>query len=73
MSVYSGAQQPQSGEEQSVPGAQQLQAYGNGGIVTLPPPFSSDVLIEPNQAKLPSEEVLHILFHRFGHGRRTSD
>ena len=55
------------------PGAQQLQAHGNGEIVTLPPLFSSDVLIEPNRAELLSEEVLHKLFHEFCHGQRTND
>ena len=35
MSVHSGAQQPQSVKgKQSVPGAQQPQAHGNGEIVT---------------------------------------
>ena len=50
MSVYSGAQQPQSmREDKRMPGAQQPQAYGNGEIVTSPPPFSSDVLIEQHR------------------------
>ena len=56
-----------------MPGAQQPQAHGNGEIVTLPPPFSSDVLIEQGWVELPSEEVLHILFHEFCHGRMTND
>ena len=56
-----------------MPGALQPQAYGNDEIVTLPPPFSSDVLIEQNRAELLSEEVLHKLFHEFCHGLRTSD
>ena len=41
-------------------------------IVTSPPPFSSDVLIEHYQGKLLSEEVLHKLFNDVGHGRRTN-
>ena len=60
-------------EERKVPGAQQPQAHGNGEIVTSPPPFSSDVLIEQRRGKLLSEEVLHKLFHEFCHGRKTSD
>ena len=54
-------------------GAQQPQAHGNGEIVTLPPPFSSDVLIEQYRGELLSEEVLHKLFHETCHGRRTND
>ena len=54
-------------------GAQQPQACENDGIVTIPPPFSSDVLIEQRQGKLLSEEVLHKLFHEFCHGQMTSD
>ena len=56
-----------------MPGAQQPQAYGNGEIVTLPPPFSSDVLIEQNRGELLSVEVLHKLFHKLCHGQKTSD
>ena len=74
MSVYPGAQQPQGREGNiAVPGAQQPQAHGNDEIVTLPPPFSSDVLIEPYRGELLSEEVLHKLFHDPCHGQRTSD
>ena len=71
--MYSGAQQPQSREKWKVLGAQQPQAHGNGEIVTIPPPFSSDVLIEQRQGELLSEEVLHISFHEFCHGQMTSD
>ena len=74
LSVHPGAQQPQGEERKtSMPGAQQLQAHGNDEIVTLPPPLSSDVLIEQHRGKLLSEKVLHKLFHEFGHGRMTSD
>ena len=41
-------------------------------IVTSPPPFSSDVLIEHYRGKLLSEEVLHKLVDDFGHGLRTN-
>ena len=41
-------------------------------IVTSPPPFSSDVLIEHYRGKLLSEEVLHKLFDDVSHGRRTN-
>ena len=54
-------------------GAQQPQAHGNDEIVTSPPPFSSDVLIELNRAELLSEEVLHKLIDDLRHGWRTSD
>ena len=45
----------------------------NGEIVTSPPPFSSDVLIEQYRGELLSEEVLHKLVHEFCHGRMTND
>ena len=60
-------------ETREMPGAQQPQAYGNGQIVTLPPPFSSDVLIEQYRGELLSEEVLHKFFHEFCHGQPTND
>ena len=59
--------------KRNMPGAQQPQAYGNGEIVTLPPPFSSDVLIEQRRGELLSEEVLHKLFDQFCHGQTTND
>ena len=57
----------------NMPGAQQPQAYGNDEIITLPPPFSSDVLIEQYRGKLLSEEVLHKFFHEFCYGQTTND
>ena len=73
VSVYPGTRQPQGRKENiAVPGAQQPQAHGNDEIVTLPPPFSSDVLIEQNRGELLSEEVLHKLFHETCHGQMTS-
>ena len=45
----------------------------NGEIVTLPPPFSLDVLIKQYGGELLSEEVLHKLFHQFCHGQTTND
>ena len=42
-------------------------------IVTIPPPFSSDVLIEQDWGELLSEEVLHKLFYEFCHGQTTND
>ena len=53
-------------------GTQQPQRE-NDEIVTSPPPFSSDVLIEPDRGELLSEEVLHKLFNEFCHGRKTND
>ena len=74
MSVYPGAQQPQGRKgNTTAQGAQQPQAHGNDKTVTLPPPFSSDVLIEQDRGELLSEEVLHKLFHEFCHGQRTND
>ena len=58
MSVYLGAQQPQSREKQNVPGAQQPQAHGNGETVTVDIPNAHEVWV--THPRNPELEKIHL-------------